>query len=95
MGLGHEVLSYLFISTLEFYKVEPTLRTFWNLKKNIKHTKLRELEKSSKFQYKSLEKAGFDFTLKVFFFFLIIKIVFESAYYLFSSILQHQMTERI
>lgn len=32
--------------------------------------------------------------MKVFFFFKIMKIVFESAYCLFSSILQHQMTER-
>lgn len=45
MGLGHEVLSYLFISTLEFYKAEPTLRTFWTFKKYHTHKikRIREI----------------------------------------------------
>lgn len=68
MGLGHEVLSYLLISALESHKAELTLKTSWNLKK-ITHTKLKELEKFSKFQHESLEKAEFYFTLKVLFFF--------------------------
>lgn len=37
MGLDHKVLSNLFISTVEFYKVEPILKTFWYFFKHNMH----------------------------------------------------------